>query len=130
MNTQKDIEVNQESLNPSDRPYSLYDISVAAQNHPDLIQPLQNPNVMPLSRSEGLQQVIGELRIGQRIHDELKQQGRSVAWLARKLNVERTSLYYTFRQNSIDVELLLRISHYLEHNFLQDVADVYKSCVL
>lgn len=129
MNTQKDIEINQEPLNPSDCPYSLYDISVAAQNHPDLIQPLQNP-ITPLSRSEGLQQVIGELRIGQRIHDELKRQGRSVAWLARKLNVERTSLYYTFRQNSIDVELLLRISHYLEHNFLQDVADVYKSCGL
>ena len=73
-----------------------------------------------------MEQAIKELRIGQRIHEELKQQGRTVTWLAQQLNMERTSLYYTFRQSSIDLELLLRISAFIGHNFLQDVADVYK----
>ena len=62
----------------------------------------------------------------QRINEELKRQGRNVSWLARQLCMERTSLYYTFRQNSIDVELLLRISSFLGHNFMQDVAEMLK----
>ncbi|MBQ0119632.1 MAG: XRE family transcriptional regulator [Bacteroidales bacterium] len=61
------------------------------------------------------------------MHEELKHQGRTVTWLAKQLGMERASLYYTFRQNSIDVEFLLRISCFLEHNFLQDVADVFKA---
>ena len=82
---------------------------------------------MQHERSQRLKQAIGDLKIGQRIHYEIKAQGRSVAWLARQLNMERTSLYYTFRQNSIDVEMLMRISFHLNHDFLQDMADVYKA---
>ncbi|MBQ0130022.1 MAG: XRE family transcriptional regulator [bacterium] len=70
---------------------------------------------------------MNDLRIGQRIYDELKRQGRSVTWLAKQLGMERTSLYYIFRQNSIDVELLLRISAFIGHNFIQDLDNVYKS---
>ena len=81
-------------------------------------------------RNAGLQQAIAGLQIGQRIQTELKQQGRSVSWLAKQLDVERTSLYYTFRQNSIDLALLMRISFHLNYNFLQDVADAYKNCGL
>ena len=94
-----------------------------SQEHPDGFR----SDIMQLDRSERLKLAIAELHIGQRIHDELKRQGRTVNWLARQLCVERTSLYYTFRQNSIDTELLLRISSLLGHNFLQDVADVYKA---
>lgn len=94
-----------------------------------------NPNVSHQSdtvvvqpgRSESMELAIKELQIGKRIQAELKEQGRSVVWLAKQLGVERTSLYYTFRQNSVDVELLLRISTLLGHNFLQDVADIYKA---
>lgn len=93
------------------------------QEHSDVFR----PDIMQLDRSERLKLAVGELSIGKRIHEEVKRQGRNVAWLARQLGVERTSLYYTFRQNSIDVELLLRISYFLEHNFLQDMADMYKS---
>ena len=80
-------------------------------------------------RNAGLQQAIAGLQIGQRIQTELKQQGRSVSWLAKQLDVERTSLYYTFRQNSINLELLLRISFFLNHNFLQDISDSFKSYI-
>lgn len=80
-----------------------------------------------LDKNKALQLMLGEMRIGQRIYNELKDQGRSVSWLARQLNMERTSLYYTFHNNSIDLELLLRISFHLNYNFLQDVAEVYKA---
>lgn len=81
----------------------------------------------PLNENKTLQQMLAEMRIGSRIHGELKRQGRSVQWLAKNLGLQRTSLYYIFRQDSIDMELLLRISICLNHNFLQDVADVYKT---
>lgn len=95
--------------------------------HPDITHVVKNPSVMQLDRNERLKMAVGELRIGQRIHEELKRQGRTVAWLARQLGVERTSLYYTFRQNSIDMELLYRISFFLEHDFFQDIRELYKS---
>ena len=82
---------------------------------------------IPLDKKDRLRLAVNELQIGNRIHEELKRQGRTVSWLAKQLCMERTSLYYTFRQNSIDMELLLRISFHLEHNFLQDVLDVYKA---
>ena len=85
------------------------------------------PGIMRLEKGERLKLAIGELCIGKRIQNELKRQGRTVTWLAQQLCMERTSLYYIFRQNSIDMELLLRISYFLDHNFLQDVADVYKA---
>ena len=95
-------------------------------SHPDITHTVAMPPVAQKDRRERLEQAINELRIGQRIHDELKRQGRTVTWLAKQLGMERTSLYYTFRQNSIDLELLMRVSAFTEHNFLQDVADVYK----
>ena len=84
-------------------------------------------NILPISKGERLELSIADLQIGKRIQNELKEQGRSVSWLAKQLGMERTSLYYTFRQNSIDMELLLRISFIVEHNFLQDVCNVFKA---
>lgn len=81
--------------------------------HPDITHVVNNPFVMQLDRNERLKLAINDLKIGQRIRDELKRQGRTVSWLARQLYMERTSLYYTFRQNSIDMELLLRTSSFL-----------------
>ena len=120
-------ETKQESLDLRGFYSSISDGFGIFQSHPDVVHPVVNPNVMQLDRNERLKLAMNDLRIGQRIHAELKQQGRTVTWLAQQLNMERTSLYYTFRQNSIDVTLLLRISAFIGHNFLQDVADVYKA---
>ena len=120
-------ETKQESLDLRGFYSSISDGFGIFQSHPDVAQPVVKPNVMQLGRSERLEQAINDLQIGQRIQDELKRQGRTVTWLANQLGMERTSLYYTFRQSSIDLELLMRISCFLEHNFLQDVADVYKA---
>ncbi len=83
-------------------------------------------DVMTLGRNDRLKLAVKELCIGRRIREEVRSQGRTVTWLATQLCMERTSLYYIFRQNSIDVELLLRISFLLNHNFLQDISDVYR----
>ena len=99
----------------------------AFYSHPDITHTVEVPPVTQKDRSERLKLAQNDLRIGQRIHEELKRQGRTVTWLAQQLCMERASLYYTFRQNSIDLELLLRISAFMEHNFLQDVADVFKA---
>ena len=88
---------------------------------------VDNISILGLSKTERLNFAMSELHIGKRIQTELKQQGRTTTWLAKQLGLERTSLYYTFRQSSIDLELLMRISAFIGHNFLQDVVDVYKA---
>ena len=97
------------------------------QNSTDSRHSAVKAKTLALSKEECLKQAVKEMRIGQRIHEELKRQGRTVTWLASQLGSERTSLYYTFRQNSIDMELLMRISYHLGHNFIQDIADIFVS---
>lgn len=58
-----------------------------------------------------------EIFIGKIIEDELRNQERSVVWLARKLNCNRTNIYKIFHRASIDTELLLKISKILNRNF-------------
>lgn len=82
-------------------------------------------DIKQLDKANRMELAIKELQIGKRIQAELKEQGCSVTWLANKLGMERTSLYYTFRQNSIDLEFLMRISSIIGHNFLKDVNDVF-----
>ncbi len=57
------------------------------------------------------------IHIGKLIETELRRQERSVTWFARKLYCERTNVYHIFQRRSIDTEMLLRISHVLEHDF-------------
>ena len=57
--------------------------------------------------------------IGQIIEKELHRQERSVTWFARRLYCDRTNVYNIFRRQSLDTELLLRISIILEYNFFQ-----------
>lgn len=58
--------------------------------------------------------------IGTLIKEELEAQERTVAWLARKINVDRTNIYRIFHKNSLDTELLVRISYALRHDFFAD----------
>ncbi|UBD14679.1 XRE family transcriptional regulator [Bacteroides salyersiae] len=57
------------------------------------------------------------VHIGKIIEAELHRQERSVTWFAKKLYCERTNVYSIFKRQSIDTELLLRISQILKHNF-------------
>ncbi|MBQ9076223.1 MAG: XRE family transcriptional regulator [Muribaculaceae bacterium] len=59
------------------------------------------------------------IHIGQLIQQELYRQERTPAWLAKKINCERPNVYYIFRQESINTDMLLRISQALNHNFFK-----------
>lgn len=59
------------------------------------------------------------IHIGNLIEKEFRRQERSVSWLAKKLYCERTNIYDIFKRQSIDTEMLLRISEVLHHDFFQ-----------
>ena len=54
---------------------------------------------------------------GTLIQQDLKNQERTVSWLARKLDCDRTNVYNIFRRQDIDTELLMRISVILHRDF-------------
>ena len=69
---------------------------------------------------------IKAIHLGTMIKKELKAQGRTVVWLARTINMERSSIYKIFDRNSIDVSLLIRISLVMNHDFFQDVSTILR----
>jgi len=67
------------------------------------------------------------LYIGQLIKEELKRQERTPAWLARKINCERSNIYYIFTLRSINTDLLRQISLALGKDFFKHYSDDLKS---
>ena len=57
------------------------------------------------------------IHIGHIIQEELRAQGRSVAWLSRQLNTSRMACYRIFHSYSIDTQVLFRISELLGRDF-------------
>ncbi|MBE6300116.1 MAG: XRE family transcriptional regulator [Bacteroidales bacterium] len=60
------------------------------------------------------------VHIGLRIKEELKNQRRSVKWLADNLYCDRTNIYKIFQKDSIDTLLLYRISKILSYDFFKE----------
>ena len=65
-----------------------------------------------------------DLFLGDMIKQELKAQERTVAWLARKLNCDRTNIYDIFKRRTIDTELLMRISIVMKCNFFERLSKI------
>lgn len=63
------------------------------------------------------------IHIGNMIESELRRQERTPTWLARKINCERTNIYYIFRQQSINTEMLRLISEALRVDFFRYYSD-------
>lgn len=64
--------------------------------------------------------------LGETIREELERQERSVSWLAHKLYCDRSTVYRMFERNSIDTEMLLRVSVILKRNFFEDFTRRYE----
>ena len=62
------------------------------------------------------------IHIGKMIKAEFKQQGRTVKWLTEQLHCNRSNIYNIFNRKNIDVEMLIKLSIVLKHNFLLDIA--------
>lgn len=60
--------------------------------------------------------------IGELIKEELKRQERSISWFARQLSCDRSNVYRILQKNSIDTNMLARISTILNHNFFEDLS--------
>ena len=61
--------------------------------------------------------------IGILIKEELERQERSISWFARKLSCDRSNVYRLFQKESIDTNLLARISILLGRDFFADISD-------
>lgn len=61
--------------------------------------------------------------IGTMIKEELERQERTVSWLARKLNCDRSNIYRLFQKHSVDTALLQRLSVILGRDFFQDLSN-------
>lgn len=60
--------------------------------------------------------------IGTMIKEELERQERTVSWLARKLNCDRSNIY-RLQKHSIDTALLQRLSVILGRDFFSDLSN-------
>lgn len=63
-----------------------------------------------------------DIHIGKIIKKEFKRQGRTVRWLTEQLHCNRSNVYNIFTRKNIDVEMLIKLSIVLNHNFLIDLA--------
>lgn len=66
------------------------------------------------------------LHIGEIIRQEMIRQERTPTWLAKKINCERTNIYYIFRQPSINTELLMKISQVLNVDFFKHYSQQFE----
>ncbi|MDR1672466.1 MAG: XRE family transcriptional regulator [Bacteroidales bacterium] len=60
-----------------------------------------------------------KVHIGKMIHDKLREDRRSVSWLADQLHCDRSNVYRIFRTYHIDTEQLMRISIILGFDFFE-----------
>jgi len=66
-----------------------------------------------------------EIHIGRLIRNKLKEEGRSVSWLAKKIHCKRDNIYKIFDRTSVDTALLLRISFVLKTDFFACLSEFY-----
>ena len=65
------------------------------------------------------------IHIGNLIKVRLHEQGHTVIWLAASLNYTRVNIYKIFNRESMDTDLLYRISCLLQHDFFDDLSKSY-----
>lgn len=61
--------------------------------------------------------------IGKIIKGKLKEQGRSVTWLATRLSCTRENLYNVFAKDHINTQLLFKISQELNYDFFKEFSN-------
>ena len=63
------------------------------------------------------------IHVGELIKERLKEEGKSVVWLAQELGCHRTNVYNIFEKSSLDTNILRRISIVIQHNFFEYLQD-------
>jgi hypothetical protein len=70
-----------------------------------------------------------DFHTGHLIREVLDRQKRSVSWLAREIQCERTTCYDIFERKFVNTEQLEKISIALQHNFFRDLAEYEEGVV-
>lgn len=70
-----------------------------------------------------------DFHTGHLIREILDSQKRSVSWLAREIQCERTTCYDIFERKFVNTEQLEKISIALQHNFFRDLAEYEEGVV-
>jgi len=70
-----------------------------------------------------------EIHIGKLIRNKLKEDGRSVSWLAKKIHCKRDNIYKIFDRSSIDTAQLLRISFVLKMNYFAYLSEFCQNTI-
>lgn len=63
---------------------------------------------------------VENLHVGRLVRRKLREQGRSVTWLAQQIPCTRNHMYKIFQKQNVDTALLLRISCVMNYNFFND----------
>lgn len=67
------------------------------------------------------------IHIGQAIEAELRNQERTVSWLSRRLDCDRTKIYQIFHKPAIKTDMLMQISLVLNKDFFKLLEDEFKA---
>jgi len=67
-----------------------------------------------------------EISIGNLIKQKLKDNDRSMAWLAKKVNCDRSNFCKKLKNNHIDIDLLFRISKILQEDFFAGCSKILR----
>lgn len=66
------------------------------------------------------------VHIGNAIEAELREQERTVSWLSRRLDCDRTKIYQIFHKPAVKTDILMEISLVLNKNFFKMLEDEFK----
>ncbi len=67
------------------------------------------------------------MNIGERIREIMRQKHRSVVWIAKQINCERTNVYNIFVRKDINTNLLRQFCIILDHDFFKELSqDTFK----
>jgi plasmid maintenance system antidote protein VapI len=66
---------------------------------------------------------MAEIHIGQLIREKMKEEGRSAAWLAKQLYCNRSNIHKIFQKQTIDTDLLFRISKIMKVDYFEFYSD-------
>ena len=61
--------------------------------------------------------------IGRLIEQEMERQERNPTWLAKKIPCVRTNVYYLLKQESLQADMIERLSIALNHDFFKDLSE-------
>jgi len=65
-----------------------------------------------------------DIHIGSLIREVLIKEGRKPSWLAKKLHYDNSNVYRIFKNQTINTQLLLKISLLLKHDFFSHYSTI------